>query len=250
MPFQNERPISQHDLIEAAELSMFEEFDHELQDAGHSETRADFSYTEVPVSGGRHLIARPNPGFAQKVWVHADGDSWYEDASVDASGRILDASGQPVGQVPAPGTAGTCVSCGASTALPNGTTAVYCPSCGDQQPSFSVPLISPHTLAGKLAAALGNQCMACGNQSSTLNQAGVCPSCAVAVAAGTAAMPPLAPPPPPNYNPNRMLGNQKPQPVIPEGLGKSDGKEDFFAFLDEAIEAGKDNAPTETPVKE
>jgi rubrerythrin len=259
MPFPREQPIEQHDLIAAAEGELFQDFDAELDDAGYQETRTDFDFTEVPLPGASfktlplhggqsHVVARPKPGVGLNVWVR-DGrqSTWHESAQVDSRGDVVDQNGAKFSSSQVSPQVGACSGCGTSTLLPNGTTAVFCPSCGQRQPAFTVPVISPHALAGQLAAALGNQCMACGVQSSTLNQAGICPSCAVAVAAGTAAMPPLTPP---NYNPNRMLGNQKPPPVIPEGLGKSDGKEDFFAFLDEAIEAGRDDAPTETPVKE
>jgi hypothetical protein len=207
MPFPNEQPINQHSLIGHAELGIFEEFDGELGSAGHSETRDDFDFTEVKVGISSHVVARPKPGVAQKVWVHEDGVIWHEDASVSATGHVLDSSGQRVGQVPTPGTAGACTSCGASTLLPNGSTAVFCPSCGDQQPSFSAPLILPHGLIPQVGP--------------------------------TIVSPGLPPGSTPLVDPNRMTGSGKPPVVIPPGLGKTTGEKGFLDFLDEAIETAE-----------
>lgn len=218
--FPREQPIDQHDLIAAAESQLFEEFDGELDNAGHTETRRDFDFTEVPLPGAplhggqSHVVARPRPGVSQKVWVR-DGrtQDWWEDAQVDSRGDVVDQQGRKVSQPqPAPqGSPGHCGACGCATMLPNGGTAAFCPSCG-------TPQMPAHQ------AQVGVQ-MGGGQQPAVV---------------------PMPPPPPAIPAPVnagiRMVGNQKPPPVIPEGLGKTTGDDAFAAFLDAAVEAGKDKA--------
>jgi hypothetical protein len=238
MPFPKEQPIDQHDLISAAENDLFNQFDEELGNSAtvspinqSSLTRSDFDFTEVPLpgqparGGQSHVIARPKSGQGPVWGFEPRQTNWYEDITVDSRGDMLDISGAKVGQAPGPThVPGTCPSCGAATQLPGGSTAAFCPSCGTPQaahiqviPAGAVPFPG-------------------------VQQPGMVP------------MPP--PPgvpnhPPPVNNGIRMVGNEKPPPVIPPGLGKSDDKGDFDAFLEAAIAAGQektDEGPSIDPI--
>jgi len=203
MTFPNEVQFDQANLIREAQSSVFEEFDTKLTEAGYPEQYYDFDFTVVHPQD--HVIARPKPGFNQKVWGYDQlVNEWFEDITVDAQGVMLDSSGQNVqGPAQTPAT-GTCPSCGAQTALPNGSTAVFCPSCGTRQAAFAVPLVNPHA---------------------------VVPAVPVPQAA-------------PSY---RMTGGNKKPVIIPEGLGKTDGKGIFADFLDKAIESGKEDEVPDLP---
>ena len=223
MPFPREQPIDQHDLIAAAEGSLFSDFDDELSNAGYGETRRDFDFTEVPLpgqplhAGQSHVVATPRPGVQQTVWVWEAGGSWHEDAQVDSLGKVCDQAGTPVGQAAAPQHApGTCASCGHSTALPAGGFASFCPACGTPQgavPTVTFPL-QPAPQAQPLAP-------------------GGAPS-AGAPHAG----------PPAGYNGIRMTGTNKPPVEVPPGLGRVTGDDDFLAFLDKVV---AEDAPAPAP---
>ena len=224
MPFPAEQSIHQIDLISAAQGETFENFSQALDDAGHSETWEDYLYTECPLPGqptrGGHsfIIARPLQGAAnQLVWgFDPASDEWYEDVVVNGAQML--SRGQVITIQTPRLIQSACPTCGAALAAAT----PFCPQCAAALPPGLAAL--PPGLAGALSGVGRVIGVPPGGTTITVGPGG-------GMSIGQ---------PHPQQNNIRMTGNpgNKPPVVIPPGLGKTVGNDDFAAFLDDAIKEG------------